>query len=863
MKLLPNISLRFRLLAGFVISAIIAVIAGAAGILSIGQIRDDMSESITQVNQSIDSQISQTQYIVTLRELIDRIDNVKKDEDISSISQEVEQFKTIDLHAAGDEQSLINQAIVEFLENKSSQIDARNQKVQFLQKLSGILENTNKAIAESVDDISFDAMLAIEDAIDTTSGKLKKSGTSYVAGQKKIADATSLATTQIKTVFTVRSQVLEYSMAVKKLLAATDKDYWKYATGGIESAEKSILQNIALLGEGEVVQCMAVCMKESFELSSGMLTEQRELLNKTSDSPEKQTQAFKRIATLAGQFDKKINEVSSNVSLYSDDVNFDAMLAVEEMMETYKEEVTQSSDVMAKDFKNILAASDQSLAYTSAAMALGGYQHKLNAMIKQVLLTSDKAEVEYSQKMLDTLYSNIDKAISELGKGELTTKIDKLFKQVKEITPQVLVAQNKEIETEKNLQHKSILIAENISKVNSVILDGAETLKSDANKRLEASFSLVEQRRLLLLAISVVAFIVAMTIGIFISSRIVKTVKVIRDRVKDIAVGDGDLTKRVNVTSSDELGQLAGYFDDFLSKLQKLIKQIAANAQTLAGSSGSLTEMASMMAGGADEMSNQSTSVASSAEEMSVNMNNMASSTEQMSANVKTASASVEEMTASISEIAKNAEQASSVADEASKLAETSNEKIAQLGTAADEIGKVVEVIQDIAEQTNLLALNATIEAARAGDAGKGFAVVATEVKELAKQTADATEDIGKRIAAIQGATGESVESIGKISDVVKNVNEVSRTIASAVEEQSITTKEIAQNVNQAASASETVARGVTESATASSEITKNITGVDNAAKQTAQGASQTQTAGTELSELSEGLQALVGQFKV
>ena len=152
-----------------------------------------------------------------------------------------------------------------------------------------------------------------------------------------------------------------------------------------------------------------------------------------------------------------------------------------------------------------------------------------------------------------------------------------------------------------------------------------------------------------------------------------------------------------------------------------------------------------------------------------------------------------------------------------------------QLGAAADEIGKVIEVIQDIAEQTNLRALNATIEAARAGEAGKGFAVVATEVKELAKQTASATDDIRRRIEGIQNSTGESVRAIGEISEVIKNVNEVSRTIASAVEEQSITTREIAQNVAQTTTAAEAVSRGVAESASACQEVTRNISQVDQA----------------------------------
>jgi methyl-accepting chemotaxis protein len=172
-------------------------------------------------------------------------------------------------------------------------------------------------------------------------------------------------------------------------------------------------------------------------------------------------------------------------------------------------------------------------------------------------------------------------------------------------------------------------------------------------------------------------------------------------------------------------------------------------------------------------------------------------------------------------------------------------------------------VIQDIAEQTNLLALNATIEAARAGEAGKGFAVVATEVKELAKQTASATEDIRRRIESIQASTGETVAAIGEIGHVIQQVNDVSRTIASAVEEQSITTREIASNVAQSAAAADTVAKGISESATATQEITQSIAAVNEAALQTAQGATNTQAAGSELTRLSEQLQGLVGQFRI
>ncbi|MBC8356441.1 MAG: methyl-accepting chemotaxis protein [Planctomycetes bacterium] len=362
--------------------------------------------------------------------------------------------------------------------------------------------------------------------------------------------------------------------------------------------------------------------------------------------------------------------------------------------------------------------------------------------------------------------------------------------------------------------------------------------------------------------VAIIAVLSLVAVAVFTSAKIVRPINRSVAMLKDIAEGEGDLTKRLDASRRDEFGELAGWFNTFVEKLQTIISDLAQNAQTLNGSSTELSEVATTLATGATDATQQSGTVAAAAEEMSVNMGNMARSTEEVSGNVGHVATAVDEMTTSIREVAENAERSASVAAQAATLVGVSNTKIADLGSAADEIGKVIEVIQDIAEQTNLLALNATIEAARAGEAGKGFAVVATEVKELAKQTATATDDIRRRIEGIQGSTGEAVDAIQEISTVINNVNEVSRTIAAAVEEQSITTKQIAQNVSQTASAAELVAKGVNESATASQEITQSIARVDQILRQTASGANQSQSAGNEFSELAEQMQALVSQFK-
>ncbi len=329
------------------------------------------------------------------------------------------------------------------------------------------------------------------------------------------------------------------------------------------------------------------------------------------------------------------------------------------------------------------------------------------------------------------------------------------------------------------------------------------------------------------------------------------------------AVAAGDLTQTCPVTARHEVGLLSAALNTMCADLKRMVGKILENSQSLEGSASELGSTAEKLNSGANQTTQQSATVAAAAEEMSVNMANMANSTALMSGNVKTVSTSVDEMTAAISEVAQSAEQAATLAHNAAKLAETSNGKISHLGAAADEIGKVIEVIQDIAEQTNLLALNATIEAARAGDAGKGFAVVATEVKELARQTADATEDIRKRIESIQQSTNAAVQSISEIAAEVGKVNDASRTIAAAVEEQSITTRQIAQNVAQAANGTESVSLGVAETAAATREVTENITKVDENAKRTCDDAKRTQAASETMASLAGELQSLVGGFRV
>jgi methyl-accepting chemotaxis protein len=160
---------------------------------------------------------------------------------------------------------------------------------------------------------------------------------------------------------------------------------------------------------------------------------------------------------------------------------------------------------------------------------------------------------------------------------------------------------------------------------------------------------------------------------------------------------------------------------------------------------------------------------------------------------------SAEQLNASIAEIGRQAEQSAEIAGRAVEQSRRTDETVRDLSEAAGRIGEVVDLINDIAGQTNLLALNATIEAARAGEAGKGFAVVANEVKNLASQTARATGEISAQIEAIQERTNGAVDDIRGIRDVIGEINDISMTIATAVQQQNASTREIARNVQEAA----------------------------------------------------------------
>ena len=466
---------------------------------------------------------------------------------------------------------------------------------------------------------------------------------------------------------------------------------------------------------------------------------------------------------------------------------------------------------------------------------------------RQAVLAGNESERwEAANKIFDSAWEEIGKDVARLDelspKWSLQANRDRLA-EVKKQLPALHEVQEAAMKHAVGSERDAVIKAGNefadkatpITEAMKIPL--SEVADSNDKLLLEETEEMNAESRSMNLTMAI-ATLAALGIGIFVAVSLSRGIAGATQSllVQAEAIAAGDLTREdLRVRSQDELGDLTTAINKMSGSLKRIILSISENAMQVASAS--------------EELNSTSQQITANSEETSAQADVVSKAAQSVSQNLQTVATGAEEMGASIKEIAKNATEAAKVATSAVKVAETTTVTVSKLGDSSSEIGQVIKVITSIAQQTNLLALNATIEAARAGEAGKGFAVVANEVKELAKETARATEDISRKIEAIQTDSKAAVSAITTISEVINQINGISNTIATAVEEQNATTNEMARNVSEAAQGS--------------GEITSNIAGVAQAAENTSRGATDTQKAAQHLVHTSAELRRLVEQFKI
>lgn len=374
----------------------------------------------------------------------------------------------------------------------------------------------------------------------------------------------------------------------------------------------------------------------------------------------------------------------------------------------------------------------------------------------------------------------------------------------------------------------------------------AEALHKKASAELDST---IAKGKTIMLVVLVGSAIGQVMLLLFIVLPVLKSISSMTERLKDIATGEGDLTKRIEVSSRDEIGETAGWFNTFVENLAVIIGQVAANARQVTAVAESVRHNSSAMVASSEEMAGQAASVAVAAEEMSATAFEIASSCTRSAASAAEADQATETGARVIQETIAGMQRIAERVGEAAANVE-------ELGSKSNQIGTIVGTIEDIADQTNMLALNAAIEAARAGEQGRGFAVVADEVRALSERTTKATKEIGDMIRMIQQETGGAVRAIENgVAEVENGTREASR----SGEALGVITNEI-QNVTQQMSQ---IATAAEEQSATTNSISQSIRQITDVVQESTDKAQDSSRSAEELSRLAEELQRLMGKFRV
>ena len=349
----------------------------------------------------------------------------------------------------------------------------------------------------------------------------------------------------------------------------------------------------------------------------------------------------------------------------------------------------------------------------------------------------------------------------------------------------------------------------------------------------------------------------------FIRQNVIKPINAVGQGMEEIACGEGDLTRRLQIKNKDEIGQMVNWFNAFVDRLNAMVSALGDEVGVLTTEARGSLKAAGIVSSGAHDLLDRSGAVSTATDAMEEAMVAVSKAGDQAAENMAAVGRAAEKIRRGLATVTDQCGDARKITHGAVDRVEIASDRVEKLGAAVEDISRFMGVIMDISDQTKLLALNATIEAARAGEAGKGFAVVASEIKGLAEETVRATEDIRNIISGIQVSTHDTVEDVNLISQAIGQSSQMVAEIAAAVEIQANQAGVVGKNILEASQGMDLVNQQLDESTKVSASIVQDISQVNQVATSMSKESRGMNERSSSLSALASDLEEMIGTFKV
>src|SRR5579863_3740133 len=471
---------------------------------------------------------------------------------------------------------------------------------------------------------------------------------------------------------------------------------------------------------------------------------------------------------------------------------------------------------------------------------------RVQGITQKLVQETDPDAMESLIKQNQSLVKDAQAKVEQAATGDEGVKaaFSALVRANEQVTNLVLQARNAE-------SHQAII--EKSNPAFEALLKAINTYQNQAAKKLEDDAAAVGARtarlEFTIFATVIAGIVLLVVLGMVLVRSVSSALKSMNSMVRDLADGEGDLTKRLEIGSRDELGELATWFNTFMDKIHHIISEVAGTAGQVASASEELSSSATLQAQGAGTQKDQTVQVATAMQEMSSTVQQVSESCEKAAEASRKAA---ETARAGGVVVEQALTQMRSIAQSVGSTAK----EMEELGKSSDQIGRIAAVIDDIADQTNLLALNAAIEAARAGEQGRGFAVVADEVRKLAERTTTATKEIAKMIKTIQDGTSGAVKAMESGSRQVEEGVELTARAGESLQQIIRMSEEVGSMITH-------ITTAATQQSGATIEINQNMDQIAQLVKESADASQQSAKACQDLSELALALQNMVGSFKL